>query len=351
MIGRPQQALAALLAVQLALAAGLAAWSARAAIAPTPSALLAFDQSKADKLTIEGPSQARVDLTRKDEHWVVAQAGDFAADGAQVAQLLARLSALKPGPAVATSSEAAERFKVADSSFERRLSVDVGGKRVGTLLLGNSLGAHETLARKAGDHDIVGVDLPTYEVSAKADDWLDKSVLQVPRDQLAAVGVAGLELIHRAVAPATPASAAAAVAAGPTANTASAAAPAASAAKAAAPSAAASAPHWHADGLGANEKLDTTAADKLAGALADLRFNSLRGRDDAARKDLTTPELTLGVQRRGGQPVAYRLYKLPGGDDHALVLSSRPETFTLTSWQAKPLLEAATRKALVTAAK
>jgi len=344
MIGRTHQTLAALLAAQLVLAVGLAAWSARAAIAPAPAVLLAFDKGKADKLTIEGPDKARTDLARKGEHWVVAQAGGFEADAGQVAQLLARLSALKPGPAVATSSEAAERFKVADSSFERRISVDVGGKNVGTLLLGNSLGAHQTLARKAGDPDVVGVDLPTYEVPAKADDWLDKTVLQVPRDQLAAVEVAGVKLTHRVdTAAASPAASGAAAASGPAA--------AGSAAGAAKAAAAAASPAWQADGLGAQERLDPAAADKLAGALADLRFNSLRGHDDAARKDLTTPELTLSVQRRGGQPVDYRLYKVPGGDDHALVVSSRPETFTLASWQAKPLLDAAARKALVAPAK
>jgi hypothetical protein len=57
------------------------------------------------------------------------------------------------------------------------------------------------------------------------------------------------------------------------------------------------------------------------------------------------------VQRRGGPPVDYRLYKLPGGDDHALVVSSRPETFTLASWQARPLIDAAARTALAPAPK
>lgn len=357
MIGRAQKTLAALLGAQLALAVGLAAWSARAAIAPAPTVLLAFDKSKADQLTIEGPDKARVDLARKGEHWVVAQAGGFEADGSQVAQLLARLSALTPGPAVATSSEAAERFKVADSSFERRISIDVGGQSVGTLLLGNSLGAHQTLARKAGDHDVVGVDLPTYEVPAKAGDWLDKTVLQVPRGELAAVEVAGIKLTHRmdtvAAGASPPASAVAATAAASGSNAAAAASATSvvTAAKAAPPSAAASAPAWRAEGLGEHERLSPVAADKLAGALADLRFNALRGRDEAARKDLTTPELTISVQRRGGQPVEYQMYKLPGGDDHALVVSSRPETFTLASWQAKPLLDAASRKALVAAAK
>ena len=124
MIERTHKTLAALLAAQLALAAGLAVWSARAAMVPAPGALLAFDKDKADKLTIEGPDKTRTDLERKGDRWVVAQAGDFEADRNQVAQLLARLSALKPGPAVATSSEAAERFKKLDTNGDGVLSLD-----------------------------------------------------------------------------------------------------------------------------------------------------------------------------------------------------------------------------------
>lgn len=328
MTTRTHKTLAALLGVQLVLAGALAAWSARSAIAPSPAPLLAFDRDKIDRVTIEGPDKLRTDLARHGDHWLVTQAGNFAADATLVARLLGRLAALKPGPAVATSREAAERFKVADASYERRIAVGAGSQSLGTVLLGNSLGAHQTFARKAGGHDIVAVDLPTYDAPAKPDDWLDKAVLQVPRGELASIGVAGLELIHRLQPPAgagaKPAAASAASAPGTTA-----------------------APAWRAEGLGNGERLDPAAADKLAGALADLRFNALRGRDEAARKDLTTPELTLRVQRRGAQPVDYRLYKLPGGDDHALVVSSRPETFTLASWQARPLIDAAARKALV----
>jgi len=337
---RTHKTLATLLGVQLALAAGLAAWSARGAIAPPPSALLAFDKDKVDRMTIEGPDQLRTDLARKGDRWVVTQAGGFAADPTRVAQLLGRLSTLKQGPAVATSGDAAERFKVADSSFERRIELDAGGRRVAAMLLGNAFGARQTFARRAGNHDVVSVDLPTYDVPAKPDDWLDKAVLQVPRGEIAAIDVAGLQLHHVDAAAAGAAQAASA------ASAARSAAAAASGPATTASAPAAAAPTWRADGLDPSEHLDPAAADKLAGTLADLRFTSLRGHDEAARKDLTAPELSFSVQRRGGQPVDYRLYKLPAGDEHALVVSSRPETFTLASWQARPLIDAAARKAL-----
>jgi hypothetical protein len=334
--------LAALLTLQLLLAAGWAAWSARGPAATASTAWLVFDRNAADKLVIEGPDKARTELARQNGHWVVTQAGDFGADGAQVTQLLARLAALAPGPVVATSAEAAERFKVADAGFERRIAVEAGGKTVATLLLGTSQGARQTYARLGGDKTVVGVDLAPYEVPAKPDDWLDKAALQVPRDDIAAIEVAGLNLVRQAAKPAGAVSAAGAAAA---VASAAAALPAAASA-ASAPLASA----WLAQGLHASERLDTAAADKLAAALADLHFNALRGRDDAARKELTKPQLTLALRRRDGQRVDYTLYKLPAGDDFALVLSTRPETFTLASYQAKPLIDAAARATLVPAA-
>jgi hypothetical protein len=328
--------LAVLLAAQLLLAAGLAAWSVRSAMPSPATALLGFDRNAVDKLTIEGPDKVRTDLVRKDGHWGVTQAGGFAADDARVAQLLGRLAALESGPAVATSTDAAQRFKVADAAFERRVEIDGGGKTLATLMLGTSQGPRQTFARKAGDNAIVGVDLATFEVPAKPDDWLDKGALQVPRGEIEAIDVAGLKLVRQEAAPAT-------IAASAPARAASSAQVAASAAPAAAT--------WRADGLQGDERLDPAAADKLAAALADLRFDALRGRDDSARKDLTTPLLTLQVQRRGGARIGYTLYKLASGDGDALVVSNRPETFTLAAYRAKPLLDAATRAALLAPAK
>lgn len=325
-ITRTIRILALLLAVQLLVAAGLAVWSARSAMPVAAIALLGFDRNAADRLTIEGPDQARTDLVRKGGHWVVAQAGDFAADDAQVGQLLARLAALESGPPVATGADAAERFKVADASFERRIEVAAGGKTIAALLLGTSQGARQTFARKAADHAIVSVDLPAYEVSAKPGDWLDKAALQVPRGEIEQIDVAGLKIARQAAA-----------------------APAASSAASASPPPAAA--PWRADGLQGDERLNVAAADKLAGALADLHFDALRGRDAAARADLASPLLTLAVQRRGGARIDYALYRLPGSDDDALVVSNRPETFTLAAWQAKPLIDAAARAALVAASK
>lgn len=316
-----------LLAAQVLLAALLGWWQWHQPASASGRALLAFDKSAVDKLVIEGPDKARVELLRKNGSdgkgaaWSVAQAGGFAADAAQAEQLLARLHTVTAGTPVATSAGAAERFKVADATFERRITLEAGGKPLATLLLGGAQGARQTYARKAGAADVHTIDLAAHEVPARPDDWLDKGALRVPLDDIVGLSLDGLELTRPA--------------------------PPAAAASAAASAAAGSAPAWRAQGLKANQRVDNAAADRLAQAIADLRFNGLRGRDEAAPRDLGEVELRIGVQRRDGQRVDYTLRKLPAGDERALLVSNRPETFTLTQPQAKALADAAARKTLL----
>src|SRR5690606_8831582 len=135
-------------------AAGLLTWQGRGGVAEA-EALFSFDDKSVDRLVIEGPEQEKVELQRRGNgdaaQWVVTGAGDFPADIARVQQVLSRLKGLEVVAPVARSSAAAERFKVGDESFERRIQAQVGGKSVATLLLGNSLGSGQTAARKSGE--------------------------------------------------------------------------------------------------------------------------------------------------------------------------------------------------------
>jgi hypothetical protein len=331
-----QRHLALLLAAQVLLAVVLGWWQWREPASAAGQPLLVFDKSAVDKLLIEGPDNARVELLRKGgadgkgAAWMVAQAGDFAADASQADLLINRLHGATAGAPVATSAEAAERFKVADAVFERRITAQAGGKTLGTLLLGTSQGPRQTYARKAGANEVHTVDLASHEVPVKAADWLDKALLRVPLGEIAGIALDGLELTQ--VAPPAPAASATA------------------AASAATGAGSAPVPTWQAQGLKPNERVDNAAADRLAQAIADLRFNGLRGRDEAARKDLGATELRIGVRRRDGRRIDYTLRKLPAGEERALLVSNRPETFTLTQAQAKTLVDAAARKALVPAA-
>lgn len=279
----PVRNLALLLVVQVLLAAGLLAWQGRGGVA-VPKPLFTFDEKSVDRLVIEGPEQAKVELQRRGSgdaaQWVVAGAGDFPADIARVQQVISRLKGMEVVAPVARSSAAAERFKVTDEDFERRIQAQVGGKSVATLLLGNSLGSGQTAARKGGDDGVYATNWGTYDVYTSDEEWLDKSLLRI-----AANNVTGVE---------------------------------------------------------ANGKtLDEEATKRVGEVLASLQFRNIRGTGEDARKALGKQELQLVVQRQGGEPLTYTLYKVPDGDDRALVVSNRQEVFTVGPSQAAALRGAA----------
>lgn len=321
--------LAALLVAQLALAGGLLAWSLREPKAFALANVLSFDQGAADRIVIEGPEKARAELVRKGGRWVVATAGNFPGDSAKVAQLLGSLAALKSAAPIATSAEAAERFKVADAGFERHITVEGDGKRLADLLLGSAQGAHLTYARRSGDSTVLGVDLMTQNIPVGSDDWLDRGALRIPREDIATIEVAGLTLVP---VQGTVPTATSAAQAKPRGN-------------------AAPAPSWEAQGLAPNRHLDAQAAVKLAEAIAELRFRSRIELDEDARHTLGAPVVTLAVKKRSGERVNFEFFKQARSDDVTLTASSQAGAFVLSGLQARPLVQTASRKALLAISK
>ena len=143
--------LAAVLVFQLILA--LVLWSR----GPDYSAfkakepLLTFDPAKVDRIEIAESSANSVALVKEDGKWAIPSSAGFPADGAKVSGLLTKLAGLKKGWPVASSSEAAKRFKVASDSFERRIVLKSGGNAAGELLLGTSPNFKSVSARAGND--------------------------------------------------------------------------------------------------------------------------------------------------------------------------------------------------------
>jgi len=317
--------LVALLAAQLLLAAGMRFTGQDLAAAHPHTPLLALGDKTVDRLTIEGPEGARVVLAKQDSGWALPGSGNFPADRVQVDTLLSRLEGLQRGLPVATSAGALKRFKVSDESFERRVTLAHGDDTLTTLYFGSAPDMHHVNARAAGDDAVFAVEFAAYEAPDKAADWEDKSILQVPQDDIASMEVAGLTL-HRAAA--LPADKAAAGVQG----------------KPAAPAG------WSIDGLGEGEVVNQAGAKDLAQTLAQLSIGAVLGTEAKPDYGLDTPALTLHLTRQGGGTIDYRLG--PTGNEGYAVLksSARPEYFRIPGYTADALIKAAGRAQLVQAA-
>jgi hypothetical protein len=307
--------LAVVLGVQLLFA--LAVWTGGGNLSAKTdnSPLLALNGNSIDRITIDGADQTKVTIAKAQGVWKLPDSDNFPADSGKVEQLLTRLKEFKQGAPVANSEEARKRFKVSNKAFERRITLAEGTKTLATLLVGTPAG-RESHVREAGDKTIHLVQFNAYDAPAKADDWEDKTVLQIPKDEIVAVEANGLELER---APKTDQS----VSKKPDNGT-----------------VAASAPVWQTGGS-TSGRLKAAAADKLAKMLAELRIGSVLGKADQPGYGLKAPKLTLSVTRKSGERLTYRLGKMPDKEDYVLKVSGRDEYFELPTYTAEPLIKAA----------
>lgn len=168
--------LAGLLALQLLVAAGFNLGDSGYEPAPENLALAEIDPGAIDNIRIEDRENS-VELVRLDDHWQVSKL-EFPANDESVNKLLTTLSTLDMGLPVATTGEAAERFKVTEDNFERRIVLSDADKVVAELYIGGAPALRKVHARLGGDNNIHNVEFNTFDARATADDWIDKEILK-----------------------------------------------------------------------------------------------------------------------------------------------------------------------------
>ena len=311
--------LALLLAVQVVAAVALGFSAPRLAARPDPVPLLALADAVPDRIAIANGDGDSVELIKTDAGWQVAVHDGFPADSAKVEGLLRQLRELTYRAPVATSSSAHARLKVAEDAFERRITLAAGEDTLATLYRGSSPSVRRMHARRADDNAVHEVEFASYEAPATASDWIDKTVLQLPADEVTALQVADLRLVRTAPQQADEA----------------------------ADEAAEAGPAWQAEGL--DQPPNQAAVDDLVRRLTQLRIGDVLGREARPEYGLEQPRLTLTLERGEAEPVEYRLGKMADEDGYVLKTSLRPEYFRLPSYTGEGLVEAADRETLLAA--
>lgn len=185
---------AVLLAIQIGLAVVLYFQGSEKEMATPDGPLLGIKAEAITDLEISGPERDRIVVRKSDGGWILPESFGAPANGEQVTALLTRLADLKQGLAVATSPAAATRFKVAEDLFERHVVVKEGDQVVGDFYAGTSPGFRRVHARRADRQEIVAVALSTFELPTATDQWLDKNVLRIKEDEIAAISFADFTL-------------------------------------------------------------------------------------------------------------------------------------------------------------
>jgi len=169
--------LTAMLALQLALAAGLMLTRQTADDGGAPQPLLPVAASAVDRLVIsDGESQ--VTVVRQDGAWFLPGAG-LPASAGKVNDILQRLEETATEWPVTTTASSQARFEVAEERFQRRVQLFQGDEQVAELYLGTSPGFRKVHLRRAGEDAVYAVNLNTFDLPAVEDAWLDQSLLAV----------------------------------------------------------------------------------------------------------------------------------------------------------------------------
>ena len=138
-----------------------------------------------------GEAKVGVDLVKKGDAWVVASAFGYPVDAEKVTKLLTGVSGLKSRGAIATSASRHVQLAVADDVYERKLVVTTpAGDRV--YFIGGNAGTQRTAVRVGGDarvHAVPSRDLSAWSVDPEAKGWVDRTYLEIPKDEVVAISV------------------------------------------------------------------------------------------------------------------------------------------------------------------
>ncbi len=185
---------AVLLVAQIGLALALN-MSKKGISAGAPDTLfLNFSPDAVHSLAITGGDKGNILMEKGKDGWILPDHFNAPVDGEKVKELIDKLAGIKQGFVVATTPDAAKRFKVDADSFEDHLVIKGADKTLADFYVGTSPGFRQIHARRADNKGIVAIPLSTFELETKLDKWLDTSVGTIKDADLVGLTIGDLNL-------------------------------------------------------------------------------------------------------------------------------------------------------------
>ena len=138
--------------------------------------LVTYEIELADRILISSMDEDPIELRLEDGQWFLQ--GGLVADTSRLETLLEALGSDRWSWPVASTSEAARRFEVTEDAFQRQVELFAEEEELATLYLGTSPSFRLIHAREADSDSIYAIELASYDLPMRQDDWLDKSLLR-----------------------------------------------------------------------------------------------------------------------------------------------------------------------------
>ncbi|MGR9072826.1 MAG: DUF4340 domain-containing protein [Gammaproteobacteria bacterium] len=265
--------------------------------------LLDLETATVDRIEIVAAGEKPLAFEKKENDWVLPEHYGIKASSEKLTGILDKLTGINKNWPVATSEDAAPRFKVASENFENKIVFSSRGNAIKTLYLGTSPGFRKIHARLDGQNEIYAVAFNGYELSGQADDWIDRSLLNADPTTVVRAEINGLTLNRKDG-------------------------------------------KWILEGLSENEETDTDAAANLIGNLTSLSYSTVLGREGKAEFKLDKPVISYTLTPESDEAVEYRFGKPDDSGDYVAKSSTQPYYFKIGSRLLEPLLKTA-RETLV----
>lgn len=301
------QILAAVLLLQVGLAASLTFYARDSGAAfQSDEKLIDLELASLDEILIQEKDDPALVLRREDEGgtWILPDHFAFPVSSSRLDRLTQKLFGLTKSWPVGTTEVAAKRFKVTDEDFERKITFRKGKEDVATLLIGTSPGFKKIHARLAGEEAIYAIEFSAYQASVKAENWEDKNLLNVERDEIVRAELPGVRLIREGEA-------------------------------------------LLVSDLVESEETDSSGVSKLLSKLSKPTFLEVLGTEENSEYGQDTPVLAYSLELKSGEVIDYAYSQPKEGDGLVLKLSSRPEYFKISKYSVEQLQEDLTRERLV----
>lgn len=183
---RTQQILAGLLAVQILLTA-VVFWPRQAAAGTGGPLVANLDAGTVVRLTISDDSGNRIELAKQAGAWVMANAGDFPADGNRIEPVLQKIADAQATRVVANTAVSHTQLQVGDNNFLRRVTLETDTGTTVTFYMGSAPGPNATHVRRAGEDAVYLVNnLTVWELTTTASSWINTTYIQLDRGALTA---------------------------------------------------------------------------------------------------------------------------------------------------------------------
>lgn len=142
----------------------------------TDTPFLSFSPDAVQSLEITNGEGEKLVLTKDKGDWTVPAYFSAPVDQDKVKELLAKLAELKQDFVVATSTEAAKRFKVDSEGFENHVVLRGVEKQLVDFYVGSSPAFRQVYARLGDSAEIITIQLNSFELETAGDKWLDTAL-------------------------------------------------------------------------------------------------------------------------------------------------------------------------------